>query len=226
MGIVSKSQSGRVCAEPASRPSAPRSGGGAKRRALTSVSTRARCWLDDAASDHNILRSAGVESPSDPRARQHPVILRYGPPSRRAAHPHSINLGRRHSRSPAPRQVGRTARDAARFAGGHGEHKVAEVRFDWGLQEQGGARYTRWECATVRRVDLAGARKDAKPAHCRRSGGTPGCRASRLGPARIRTIAIQKSVAPAWRWPPQMNRYRSLLPAVSAPNDHVQRVEP
>ena len=159
MGIVSKSQSGRVCAEPASRPSAPRSGGGAKRRALTSVSTRARCWLDDAASDHNILRSAGVESPSDPRARQHPVILRYGPPSRRAAHPHSINLGRRHSRSPAPRQVGRTARDAARFAGGHGEHKVAEVRFDWGLQEQGGARYTRWECATVRRVDLAGARE-------------------------------------------------------------------
>ena len=57
MSIVDKSQSGRACAEPASRPSAPRSGGGAKRRALTSVSTRARCWLDDAASDHNILRS-------------------------------------------------------------------------------------------------------------------------------------------------------------------------
>ncbi len=71
MGIVNKSQSGRACAEPASRPSAPRSGGGAKRRALTPVSTRAGCWLDDAASDHNILRSAGVASPSDPRARQH-----------------------------------------------------------------------------------------------------------------------------------------------------------
>ena len=55
MSIVGKSQSGRACAEPASRPSAPRSGGGAKRRALTSVSTRARCWLD-AAGDHDILR--------------------------------------------------------------------------------------------------------------------------------------------------------------------------
>ena len=74
MGIVSKSQSGRACAQPASRPSAPRSGGGAKRRALTPVSTRARCWLDDAASDHNILRSAGVAFPSDPRARQQPVL--------------------------------------------------------------------------------------------------------------------------------------------------------
>ena len=70
MGIVSKSQSRRACAELASRPSAPRSGGGAKRRALTPVSTRARYWLDDAASDHNILRSAGVDFPSDPRARQ------------------------------------------------------------------------------------------------------------------------------------------------------------
>ena len=65
MGIVGKSQSGRACAEPTSRPSAPRSGGGAKRRALTSVSTRARCWLDDAAAgDHNILRSTRVQFPS------------------------------------------------------------------------------------------------------------------------------------------------------------------
>ena len=70
MGIVGKSQSGRACAEPTSRPSAPRSGGGAKRRALTSVSTRARCWLDDAAGDHNILRSTRVQLPSVPRARQ------------------------------------------------------------------------------------------------------------------------------------------------------------
>ena len=68
MGIVSKSQSGRACAEPASGPSAPRSGGGAKRRALTPVSTRARCWLDDAAGNHNILRSTGVQFPSEFRS--------------------------------------------------------------------------------------------------------------------------------------------------------------
>ena len=49
----------------------PRSGGGAKRRALTPVSTRARCWLDDAGGDHNILRSTGVQFRSDPRERQH-----------------------------------------------------------------------------------------------------------------------------------------------------------
>ena len=71
MSIVGKSQSGRACAEPASRPSAPRSGGGAKRRALTSVSTRARCWLDDAAGDHIILRSTRVQFLAVPRARQH-----------------------------------------------------------------------------------------------------------------------------------------------------------
>ena len=70
MSIVGKSQSGRACAEPASRPSAPRSVRGAKRRALTSVSTRARCWLDDAAGDHDILRSTRVQFLSVPRARQ------------------------------------------------------------------------------------------------------------------------------------------------------------
>ena len=70
MGIVGKSQSGRACAEPASRPSAPRSGGGAQRRALTPVSTRARCWSDDAAGDHNILRSGRVRNSADARARQ------------------------------------------------------------------------------------------------------------------------------------------------------------
>ena len=78
MSIVGKSQSGRACAEPASRPSAPRGGGGAKRRALTSVSTRARCWLDDAAGDHNILRSIRVQFLSVPRARQHQAA---SPPS-------------------------------------------------------------------------------------------------------------------------------------------------
>ena len=84
--IVGKSQSGRACAEPASRPSAPRSGGGAKRRALTSVSTRARCWLDDAAVDHNILRSTRVQFLSVPRARQHAhglVLLDLGTSRRR-----------------------------------------------------------------------------------------------------------------------------------------------
>ena len=64
------STSSGIPTEPASRPSAPRSGGGAKRRALTSVSTRARCWLDDAAGDHNILRSTRVQFLSVPRARQ------------------------------------------------------------------------------------------------------------------------------------------------------------
>ena len=38
-----KSPSGRACAELRSRPSAPRSGGGAERRLLTAASTRARC---------------------------------------------------------------------------------------------------------------------------------------------------------------------------------------
>ena len=45
---------------------------GTKRSALTSVSTRARCWLDDAAGDHNILRSTRVQFLSVPRARQTP----------------------------------------------------------------------------------------------------------------------------------------------------------
>ena len=38
-----KSPSGRACAERPSRPSAPRSGGGAERRVLTAASTRVRC---------------------------------------------------------------------------------------------------------------------------------------------------------------------------------------
>ena len=42
-----RSQSGRACAEPSSRPRAPRSGGGAERR-VTTVSTRRSCGLDDA----------------------------------------------------------------------------------------------------------------------------------------------------------------------------------
>ena len=79
MSIVGKSQSGRACAEPASRPSAPRIGGGAKRRALTSVSTRARCWLDDAAGDHDILRSTRVQFLSVPRARQHTTLVSWVP---------------------------------------------------------------------------------------------------------------------------------------------------
>ena len=42
-GIVGKGQSGRACAEPASRPTASRRGGGAERGAWTPVSTRAWC---------------------------------------------------------------------------------------------------------------------------------------------------------------------------------------
>ena len=49
---------------------APRSGGGAKRRALTPVSTRACCWPDDAWGDHSILRSTGVPFRSVHRAQQ------------------------------------------------------------------------------------------------------------------------------------------------------------
>ena len=41
-------QSGQACAEPPSRPTAPRSGGGAQRRALTAASTRRECRSDDA----------------------------------------------------------------------------------------------------------------------------------------------------------------------------------
>ena len=39
--VLVRQEPGRSCAEPASRPSAPRSGGGAERRALTAASTRA-----------------------------------------------------------------------------------------------------------------------------------------------------------------------------------------
>ena len=75
-GIVGKGQSGRACAEPASRPTASRRGGGAERGAWTPVSTRAWCWPDDAASDHGAgvrhgLRAAidavaGVRTPRAP----------------------------------------------------------------------------------------------------------------------------------------------------------------
>ena len=57
-----RQEPGRACAEPASRPSAPRSGGGAERRALTAASTRARCGSDD---DHqsSILPTDSAEDP-------------------------------------------------------------------------------------------------------------------------------------------------------------------
>ena len=58
----SESQSGRACAESPSRPSSPAKHG---------PSTRARCWFDDAAGDHNILRSTRVQNLSVSRARQH-----------------------------------------------------------------------------------------------------------------------------------------------------------
>ena len=47
-GRVPEHANRRPCAEPASRPSAPCSGGGAERSAWTPVSTRARYWPDDA----------------------------------------------------------------------------------------------------------------------------------------------------------------------------------
>ena len=58
----SESQSVRACAESPSRPSSP---------AKQGPSTRARCWFDDAAGDHNILRSTRVQNLSVSRARQH-----------------------------------------------------------------------------------------------------------------------------------------------------------
>ena len=46
----SRAKTAQACAEPASRPSSPAKRG-AKRRALPPVSTRARCWRDDARGD-------------------------------------------------------------------------------------------------------------------------------------------------------------------------------
>ena len=59
------------CAEPQSRPSAPRSGGEAQRRALTAVSTRARLSASTAPAYHNILWPTASEKPAHSCARQH-----------------------------------------------------------------------------------------------------------------------------------------------------------
>ena len=64
-GIVGTGQSGRACAEPASRPTAPRHGGGAERGAWTPVSTRAWCWPDDAASHHGAGVRHGLRAAID-----------------------------------------------------------------------------------------------------------------------------------------------------------------
>ena len=69
-GIVVKRRSGRACAALASKPSAPRSGGGARRGALMPVSTRGRCWHDDAAGDHGACRRIGLSC-------QVPVVTGY-----------------------------------------------------------------------------------------------------------------------------------------------------
>ena len=72
-------QSGQACAEPSSRPRAPRSGGGAQRRALTTASTRGECRSDDApatttscgrrqARIHQILAVANTLERPDDRA--------------------------------------------------------------------------------------------------------------------------------------------------------------
>ena len=52
-----------ACAEPPSRPSAPRSGGGAQRRALTAVSTGAGCRYPTGASSGTQLAAAEVAPP-------------------------------------------------------------------------------------------------------------------------------------------------------------------
>ena len=51
------------CAEPPSRPSAPRSGGGAERRAWTPASTRARCGSDEGLPQPSILPTDSAEDP-------------------------------------------------------------------------------------------------------------------------------------------------------------------
>ena len=128
MSIVDKSQSGRACAEPASRPSAPRSGGGAKRRALTSVSTRARCWLDDAASDHNILRS--TPSPVSVSSSRSATPAAAPPPAGRRRHEPAGNT--RCSR-PTPGDFPKPAQESVRRACGHGRPRTPIQSFRPGV---------------------------------------------------------------------------------------------
>ena len=66
--VLVRQEPGRSCAQPASRPSAPRSGGGAERRALTAASTRARCGSDE---DYqpSVLPTDSAEDPHMRRVR-------------------------------------------------------------------------------------------------------------------------------------------------------------
>ena len=87
-GIGGKGQSGRACAEPASRPTAPRRGGRAERGAWTPASTRAWCGPDDATSDHGTgvrhgLRAsidavAGVRTPRAPATDNRGLVHDHG----------------------------------------------------------------------------------------------------------------------------------------------------
>ncbi len=61
--VLVRREPGRSCAEPASRPSAPRSGGGAERSALTAASTRARCLLSDEDYQPPFLPTDSAEDP-------------------------------------------------------------------------------------------------------------------------------------------------------------------
>ena len=124
MSIVGKSQSGRACAEPASRPSAPRSGGGAKRRALTSMSTRARCWLDDAAGDHNILRSTRVQLPNPFRTRLRPGTTGEEMGRQGSVHPRHIPAGADRQAGPRPRSPPRPRATGPRAGHGHGRRRA------------------------------------------------------------------------------------------------------
>ncbi len=65
--VLVRREPGRSCAEPASRPSAPRSGGGAERSALTAASTRARCLLSDEDYQPPFLPTDSAEDPTNER---------------------------------------------------------------------------------------------------------------------------------------------------------------
>ncbi len=67
--VLVRREPGRSCAEPASRPSAPRSGGGAERSALTAASTRARCLLSDEDYQPPFLPTDSAEDPCIPSYR-------------------------------------------------------------------------------------------------------------------------------------------------------------
>ena len=97
---VGRGQSGRACAEPQSRPSAPRSGGGAQRCALTAVSTRARCRLRRR---QPTTTSCGRRRARNPRI---PALANLRHRDRRVSGPHgrdrAVDDGPHHEQSAEP----------------------------------------------------------------------------------------------------------------------------